>query len=794
MAQRTTRFLGIALGATVSITALQAGQTVSAGPIQWGVDPGGGEANPNFSISFTAVTPTTSVWPETRWVKATVSGPGVPAPGTFNDQQTHTWAFYWSQLEAGTTFRHFIGPMSALADPRVMPGRWCAHSPSTPGAKSWRCVAVNMADWSQWTFADYDFSVPEPTSVFTQSQRLVVATDSDWSVFPPHDVVNRYTTVQAALATLAGRSGRAAVYLKRGQTFTITTGHGLGSLTGFWLGAAGAGARPVITVTPTDTIFFLNQIEHWLSDVVIEGTSNLSSSPWTARGQWALGFNATNVRMYARNVVFRNMGLPVQMNSPAAMQLSFVDCEFAGHAQSATLTSGPGTGDENVEGVPGQGAVLCYRGVRTAHNQDQLWTPSQADANGFNGGFGHRDGGYDVAVYDACHMFTRSGWFENAAPSSRRSLQSPMRCGAIQGSYVGISRVVSEVGLSIGKTNAPVMIGDVVIDSCHIICHNSNSGVGSGLTGVSVRNTTSVIPPQPAWLPGSSSAIELPGDSDPQGFFPNQAATRAVPNYSLNNTLVWLQDDTSRSNVVSPAFMGPVGGNTITEVNLARFQPHMPTPTNDGPFDRVRQALPLMNGHFDGLLANRGSMLVTNLVGQWTSGTAVGDVQVEGRIDRFLMLTGIPTTPIRRGAFTNGAGGTATVTIGSHSHRAITAAPHWVLEFDGLLTDFAIGATLTNGTATAEIRYVRYSGTTGTLWLGPVTGGSFSDNDAITDNRGGSATANGPQSSATGYYASWRPLAGSPVIGAGSGALVPPRDQTGAVRATSYARGALEPA
>jgi hypothetical protein len=67
------------------------------------------------------------------------------------------------------------------------------------------------------------------------------------------------------------------------------------------------------------------------------------------------------------------------------------------------------------------------------------------------------------------------------------------------------------------------------------------------------------------------------------------------------------------------------------------------------------------------------------------------------------------------------------------------------LAYDGGTGAFTAGQTLTGGTsgATATIVKVIGNATSGTLWLGAITGGPFQDNEALTDPLGGAATANG---------------------------------------------------
>lgn len=66
------------------------------------------------------------------------------------------------------------------------------------------------------------------------------------------------------------------------------------------------------------------------------------------------------------------------------------------------------------------------------------------------------------------------------------------------------------------------------------------------------------------------------------------------------------------------------------------------------------------------------------------------------------------------------------------------------LAYDGGTTSFTAGETLTGGTSSATATIVKVIGdlTSGTLWLGAITGGPFQDNEAITS-AGGAAVANG---------------------------------------------------
>lgn len=70
------------------------------------------------------------------------------------------------------------------------------------------------------------------------------------------------------------------------------------------------------------------------------------------------------------------------------------------------------------------------------------------------------------------------------------------------------------------------------------------------------------------------------------------------------------------------------------------------------------------------------------------------------------------------------------------------------LDYDGGTSPFTVGEILTGGTsgATGTIYRIEGDETAGTLYLTGIAGGTFQDNEAITDGEGGSALANGAAS------------------------------------------------
>lgn len=768
-----------------SVLALTAAGAVTATIIE-----GGGGGNPAYSITFEAVTQPTPMWPETRWVKANVSGPGVPTPGTYFDEQTAQWNFVWTELEPTSAWQHYTGPLSWLSDARVLYGRWCAHCPSTMGAQAWRCFAYNMNDWSQWTTAVYTFNVVDPATQFTSAQTYVVSPTSNWGVFPAHDVGNRFTSWDAVAGTVGTLSGRVRVIFERGATYTVSTGVNFpvsGGPSIFWMGAVGSGNRPVFNYT-TDTTMLgrLMNRQVYVSDIVVNGVLDVNNTPANAGGGFANAIDPGGTHLYMRNVALRNLGLPIQFQGPSAFlsHFSLVDCEIDGWNQCGTLNSGAGAQ------AVGSGGYACFRGHRVTQRTDAASAPSSAENPGWNGGWGHRDTVFDVFVIDAVDGFSRSGWFANIAPSSRRSIQDVMRVGTSAGGYLGISRVAFEGALSVGTTGSGPVTANVSMNNNYFVLSNSQSrtAFASDISGVTAINTTVVIPPG-IKIVGEAGIFQTPNSLG--SHFPNLATTQATPNRYLNTTIVMLEDP-DWNNSVPSIVNHPGNGMNVTIANTAWYRPFVSV-LDEGPFDLNRAATPRMTGYRDRLDSTRGSMIVTGRSGTWSSGTVVGDVQVDVATGNLVMLTGTPSTTIQRGAYTNGSGGTGTVTVASHDHEAATATPWFRLDFDGLTAPFAIGATLTNGSASAQIRWVYYtSGTTGILWLGPITGGSFGDNNPITDNRGGSAVANGAQSLATGIFASMRPLAGAAVLGGATGTLIPRYDQSGQLRPALAARGAME--
>lgn len=84
----------------------------------------------------------------------------------------------------------------------------------------------------------------------------------------------------------------------------------------------------------------------------------------------------------------------------------------------------------------------------------------------------------------------------------------------------------------------------------------------------------------------------------------------------------------------------------------------------------------------------------------------------------------------------------------------ITSSPVSALNYDAESSPFTVGETVTGGTsgATAVIIRVVDNGSTGTLFLGAITGGPFQNDEVITDSDGGSATADGASTTVFGAF------------------------------------------
>ena len=83
--------------------------------------------------------------------------------------------------------------------------------------------------------------------------------------------------------------------------------------------------------------------------------------------------------------------------------------------------------------------------------------------------------------------------------------------------------------------------------------------------------------------------------------------------------------------------------------------------------------------------------------------------------------------------------------IGDNGVLYASSLPRFYLSYDGQTADFNVGAKLTGGTsgAVATIYKDTDAGTTGTLQLTGPNGVAFQNDETITDDSGGSATANG---------------------------------------------------
>jgi len=267
MSARTTRFLGIALGASVSVTALQAGVERSQGPIAWGVDPGdppdpppadihlepgtGESGQLAFVSTDRAISETFA--PHAVVLRGSATGTGItdnptsysPAAGdiewvhSLSKDDDPDWAneTYTAPDRLLTAFRRKGGPHY---------GQLCPFVFDEPGTYRHIMTAV-MPNGTRATTTVSTITVTDPNDVFTAAQTYVVSGASNWDGAPSHNVGNRYTTPGAAMtaARTAGHA-RARISFRRGETYA-GFGFGSTSTTEWLLDDYGTGTRPTFT-------------------------------------------------------------------------------------------------------------------------------------------------------------------------------------------------------------------------------------------------------------------------------------------------------------------------------------------------------------------------------------------------------------------------------------------------------------------------------------------------------------------------------------------------------------------
>jgi hypothetical protein len=261
MALRTTRFLGPLNAQMVAITAAQAGQTASLGPIAWGVDPGagGGGMEPNATLSI-VVEPmdAQAIAPHVQWFDvADLVGftPAAPGPGQTFNPQAHDITYIWDFGDPGSVPHPACNLPDAWRNTNVAYGKRVCHVYDGPGTYTATVWAFDQN--GHYGTATATRTVADPATVFAGNRTICVNPTGDAS-FPGApagaQLVQGYGAMQAAIAGLGSTTHR--ILLKRGATY-VGEFQQTGSQPNLYVHAYGPGADPILDIGSSSIIFGL---------------------------------------------------------------------------------------------------------------------------------------------------------------------------------------------------------------------------------------------------------------------------------------------------------------------------------------------------------------------------------------------------------------------------------------------------------------------------------------------------------------------------------------------------------
>ena len=191
-----------------------------------------------------------------------------PTDGKVYDPTMHDIAYTWTFGDPG----EYLAPENILPDWRnknVAYGPFPSHVFTKPGTYRVTCIA-NERSSGKTAAAFVDVTVQDPEAVFTAATTIVCSTSSNWTGAPAHDVANRTTTFEAAIARLRALKGSGQlcrVLFRAGEVFTKAGNTYFGSdVRNLYVSAYGTG-RATIQAFTNGAVFQL-----W-SSILVSGSS-----------------------------------------------------------------------------------------------------------------------------------------------------------------------------------------------------------------------------------------------------------------------------------------------------------------------------------------------------------------------------------------------------------------------------------------------------------------------------------------------------------------------------------------
>lgn len=558
-------------------------------------------------MTITARRGTQQIAPEGIAFLAEVSGFDAqkPTDGKVYDPTLHDIHYAWTFGDPG----EFTAPenmIPAWRNKNVAYGPFPSHAFTKPGTYRVTCIANERSSGKTAT-AFLDVTVQDPEAVFTAATTVVCSTSGNFAGAPAHDVANRTTTFDAAIARLAVLKGvglPTRLLLRAGETFQALKSTFVDSrYRNIYVSSFGSG-RATIKAGGGNGIFDLYEslTTSGASISKLAFTGPWDSTTETREAGWgspdAVGVRVMGGFATVHDCTASGMWQGYHVGSSTGLTAIISDCQSTNWEDYGMYVAG--------DGVAGYVGVL---GCRFAQHRNALMGgngKSSTDRGNRHGPI--RIHGTKYLYIDALDGFSRNAWWIGGtktikAPDDQPVIRDHRNSPTNLAFY---SRIMGEGGLQqYGNGSAsPDGTGEggfhqpcnTVIDKFYFM-GSARSEQHLGLTGsaVTVRNGIVHSPNVGTGLKSRSSALGIGVGAVAQDKM--SAAARAEPIKIYNVTIINELDDVQQArNENGSTTWSPVDATLISYdegmVQIANNVIHRPNFTGgfvgDGPLSNAR--------------------------------------------------------------------------------------------------------------------------------------------------------------------------------------------------------------
>ena len=488
---------------TASVGSVTVGQTVT-----WGGTPGGGTGGATLTINMRRGDQ--QLAPEGITFFAEVSGFDAqpPAPGKVRDARMHDIYYKWSFSDPG----EYAAPVNVLPgwkNKDVAYGPFPSHVFTKPGLYFVTCVAVERSRGKTATNT-VQVNVRDVNAIVSAANTVVCSSSNNFTGMPAHDLANRTTTFDAAIARLKqlkkDNANLTRLVFRGGDTFDSTSTNGVmvsSEFRNIHITSSGtskavihnrqAGGNAVFRVYGSmavsgSSISGIKFVGGW--DSV---TETFSPDYPTANTQNAINFHGGHTTAY--NCEASGLWQAYYFENMANATSILADCSTTNWEDYGMYSAG----EKEAEGVP-KTSYVAVLGCRFAQDVMALQggnNKNRADRGNRHGCMRSHDVGH--LYIDVVDAFTRNGWTVtspkgvpgNGAPADQAILRDHRNNAKSFGFF---SRICGEGGFG-QYGGGPVNSGEVyhpcnaVMDKAYFLASGRTKQHGGAASGaITQRN------------------------------------------------------------------------------------------------------------------------------------------------------------------------------------------------------------------------------------------------------------------------------------------------------------------